>query len=136
MTFRREDELAAPVSRFLRNRGFGAQGEEIQFYDRRMDLYAVCGRSGVTASVELKLANWPRAIEQALLYQLCSDLVYVAVPRSVVSRVDREVLRRHGIGLIAVEAHRCREIVSASPSTVVRHYYREELVSLMRKAER
>lgn len=129
--FRRESDLAAPVARFLRNRAFHSQGEEVPFYEYRIDVYAYSSRANLTVAVELKLTKWARAVEQALLYQLCSELVYIALPSEYVKRVNLEVLRRHGIGLIAVERDRCREVLAPVTSDVTRLHYRSELVAML-----
>ena len=85
-TFRREQDLAHPVRRYLRNRAFRRQVEEMPFYEYRMDMYGYSRRDDLTVAVELKLKKWTRAIEQALLYQLCSDLVYIAMPSEQVEK--------------------------------------------------
>ena len=134
MTFRWEHELFAPVSRFLRNRGFAQQIEEAQFYEYHLDIFAFSRRSELSVSVELKLTKWTRAVEQALVYQLCTDLVYVAVPKATVPRVGTDLLDQHGIGLISVEPHRCREVLKPRQSGVLRDYYRQQLVELTHHA--
>lgn len=130
--FSREEELEAPVCRYLRNRRFRLQERELQFYEFRMDVYAYSERDGLTVAVELKLKKWGRAVEQALLYQLCSDLVYIAMPASEAGKVNRGTLEEHGLGLISVERDRCREVVRAKPSSVLRSHYRAEFVSVLR----
>jgi hypothetical protein len=90
-----------------------------------MDLYGFSRKLGLTVAIELKLFKWQRAIKQALLYQLCADLVYVAVPQETVPRVDLGQLEAIGIGLISVSAARCREILSPVASPLVRPHYRE-----------
>lgn len=132
MTFRFEKDLAAPVARFLRNRGFNMQMEEAQFYEYSIDILAHSKADDLTASVELKLTKWSRAIEQAVLYQLCSNLVYVAMPGAVIRRVNLAVLRTHGVGLLAVAPERCREVLAPVMSNVVRRHYRESLLLDMR----
>jgi hypothetical protein len=101
--------------------------QEAQFYDYHLDIFA-CSKAGVAVSVELKLADWARALEQALVYQLCSDLAYVAIPHTKLSRVDVERLAEHGIGLISVEPHRCREVLKPRQSGVLKDYYRQSLM--------
>lgn len=126
MAFLREHELYDPVAKFMKNRTFRKQAPEVQFYDYRMDIYGYSARADLTVAVELKLTKWTRALEQALIYQLCSDLVYIALPDDQIHRVDTEALMEHGIGLISVSKERCREIVKAIPSQVVREHYRAE----------
>jgi hypothetical protein len=97
-----------------------------------MDMYCYSAKEDRTVAVELKLAKWSRAVEQALLYQLCSDLVYIAMPRAVVSRIDLDVLIGHGVGLIAVGDRRCWEVLGAAPSQMVRRHYRDAYLALLR----
>ena len=132
-TFRREKELAFPVKRYLRNRAFHRQLSEVPFYEYRMDMYGYSRRDDLTVAIELKLRKWPRAVEQALLYQLCSDLVYIALPRGEIRRVDINILMEHGVGLLSVEEARCREIVSAQPSPVLRKHYRDNYLAMLRE---
>jgi hypothetical protein len=133
VAFKREEELAAPVARFLRNRAFRLQSSEVPFFEHRMDVYGYSMKLDRTVAVELKLTKWGRAVEQALVYQLCSDLVYIAMPRSEVGRVDLHLLTSHGVGLIAVEHGRCLEVLCAALSPVLRSHYREEYLSMLRE---
>lgn len=135
MAFRREEELAAPVARFLRNRAFRLQSSEVPFFEHRMDVYGYSMKLDCTVAVELKLTKWARAVEQALLYQLCSDLVYIAMPRHEVARVDLDLLTLHGVGLIAVDHGRCSEVLRAAPSQVLRSHYREEYLAMLKEEE-
>jgi hypothetical protein len=123
--FESEWMLAEPVTRYIARRGFTRVEAELQFYDSRMDLYGFSRKLGLTLAVELKLSKWRRAIKQALRYQLCADLVYVAVPSETVGLVDLEQLRITGIGLISVTKQRCREILSPVASRYVRPHYRQ-----------
>lgn len=57
-------------------------------------------------ALELKLANWKKAVVQAQNYQLAADFVYVVFPVSkcdlVLKRVNK-TLEEKGIGLISVD---------------------------------
>lgn len=105
---------------------------ELPFYEHRIDLYAYSAELNRTVAVELKLRRWRRALEQALLYQLCSDYTFIAVPESTARRIDLEELRRHGIGLLSVSGPRCMEQLPAAPSLVVNPNYRAAHISIMR----
>ncbi len=129
-----EQSLYQPVSRYVDRRGFRLQHAEMRFYEYRIDLFGFSRAQDLTVAIELKLTKWKRAFEQAVLYQLCSDLVYIAVPKTTVSRVDLALLRQHGVGLISVDlADRCREVLSAEPSDVLRASYRETFIAVMKK---
>lgn len=131
MGFHKERDLYAPVSKYMKNRSFRCQAPELPFYEYRMDIYGYSKRSDQTIAVELKLKRWSRALQQALIYQLCSDLVYIALPFNQVHNVDKSLLREHGIGLISVREDRCREIVAPCPSGVLREHYRSEYLKLL-----
>ncbi|GAG43766.1 unnamed protein product, partial [marine sediment metagenome] len=57
------------------------------FYEYRIDLFAFSQKLDVTIAVELKLHRWRRALEQSLLYQLCADFVFIALPAPTIARV-------------------------------------------------
>ena len=130
----RECLLADPVSAYVRRRTYSKQTRELQFYEFRIDLYGFSIAKDLTIAIELKLYDWRRAIEQALIYQLCSDLVFIAVPEKTIARIDGALLQEHGIGLLAVDrVTRCRQILAPSQSHVVRPHYREAYIDLLRR---
>lgn len=133
--FSRESELHEPVQRYLRGRAFQMQDSEVQFYEQRIDIYAYSESRELTVAVELKLERWSRAIEQALLYQLCADFVYVAVPATTAPRVDRSRLAAYGIGLLAVDRRGCQEVIRPRQSPVTKRYYRAEYVSALQGSD-
>lgn len=129
--YSRERDLVPSVARYLRNRTFSLQLEEVPFFEYRMDMYGYSRRNDLTVAVELKIHKWSRAVEQALLYQLCSDLVYIAMPSIAMAAVELALLDEHGLGLLSVETHRCRQVVSPRPSSVLRKHYREQYLALV-----
>lgn len=123
--FSKESQLLRPVARFANQLGFQLQRAEVQFYEYRIDLYGFSKNDDITIAIELKLNDWRRALEQALLYQLCSDLVYIALPWQSAKRVDLAELRKNGIGLLAVfNSRTCSCIVPAAQHQEVRTFYR------------
>ena len=100
--FSRESALLEPVGGSLRRRGYRRQCSEVQFFEYSMDLYAYAPAKEATTAVELKLHRWMRAFQQGLVYQLCADFVYLALPMRAAERVDRRLLAQHGLGLIGV----------------------------------
>ncbi len=120
-----EASLLPPVASYVRHRSYRLLQAEVPFYEHRIDIYAFSRREKATIAVELKLTNWRRAIEQALLYQLCADFVFIAVPVCTARRVDRSLLKELGIGVIAVDdTDRCRSVLMSRQSSVVRAHYR------------
>ena len=67
-------------------------------------MYGVAwGAESKTIAVELKLRKWQKALQQAALYQLCSDYSYVAMPKKVAQSLERKPFRAAGIGILAVD---------------------------------
>ncbi len=130
----REQDLLLPVARYAKRKGYSLQTVELPFYDYRIDLYGFSTRTRRTVAVELKIKKWKRALEQALIYQLCSDFVFIALPLSATSRVDVAELRANGIGLIGVCGSRCRTLLEAEPSGEVRQHYRKPYIEILRGA--
>jgi hypothetical protein len=132
VSFDRESAMLDPIAAYVRRKSYRWQERELQFYEHRIDLFAFSRALALTVAVEMKLTRWRRAVEQAVLYQLCADHVFVAMPEGRISRVDTKLLCRLGIGLIAVEVSgRCREIVVPQRSPVIRPYYRDAYIALL-----
>lgn len=106
---------------------------EVQFYDHRIDLYGYSPSTGFSIAVELKLNNWRRAFQQALVYQLCSDYVFIAVPEATARRVKVEILREQGIGLLSVTDNICIEELPAVSSPVINPHYKAVYTAMMQR---
>ena len=134
MTFSKEYMLLEPVSAYIRNLEFSEQLTELQFYEHRIDLYCFSPLKNLTAAIELKLEKWQRAYNQALLYQLCADLVFIALPFETTQHVNTEILDEYGIGLLAVDNNsRCINILPAKQSKVIREHYRKVYIEMLEK---
>jgi hypothetical protein len=133
-TFLEEASLLQPVSGSLRRRGYRQQQDEVQFFEYSMDLYAYSAKTHRTTAVELKLYRWMRAFEQALVYQLCADFVYLALPIAAATRVELPLLQQHKLGLIGVQpGPRCVMLLAPQQSTVVMPNYRNFYIRLMQE---
>jgi hypothetical protein len=131
--FSKESQLLKPVERFARGKGFSLQRVELPFYEYRIDLYGFSRKHDATVAIELKLSDWRRAIEQTMLYQLCADFVYIAMPYKSASRVDAAQLVLHGIGLIAVlESGMCSCMLQAARHDEVRQFYRQSQIEYLK----
>ncbi len=130
--FRLESELIDPVSVYLRRRGFGAIGNEVPFYDYRIDLYGYSAKSSLSLALELKLTNWRKAFQQTLIYQLTADWVFAAFPVYTLNEKIIDTFRDIGVGLIAVDVRgTCRQVLRPQLSPNVRDWYRTHFVSLV-----
>jgi hypothetical protein len=130
--FQRENDLCLPVSIYFRRRQYHLQKLEVPFYEYRIDVYCYSKRLNRTIAIELKLKRWTRAFKQALIYQLCSDHVYIAMPACEIEKVDQALLRKHGLGLISVrKGGQCQEVLRAKLSHVVRRHYRDDYIDYL-----
>lgn len=137
LTFPTESSLLDPVRGTMRRKGYRRQQPEMQFFDYRIDLYGYAASMSCTVAIELKLKKWMRAFEQALIYQLCADYVYIALPALAAQLVDTRLLCEHGVGLISVQTGpRCQILLPASLSAVVEPDYRDYYVDLLKERVR
>ncbi len=100
---------------YFENRGFRTL-REVAVAGRRADVVAVS--DDALLAVELKVSAWPRALRQAIAYQVWAPASYVALP---FPRAMRAVRHRHrfeeeSVGLLAVLDGEVRTFVPASPS--------------------
>lgn len=130
----KESSLLDPIAGYIRRKGFRFQAQELPFYQRSVDIYGFSKISNKTIAIELKLHKWKKAVEQALLYQLCADKAYIAMPKKFISRVNLDLLTRYGIGLISVsEIGRCREMIEAKQSSVLRIGYKNNHIDYLQR---
>ena len=130
MTPTRESMLLPLVQAHFR-RQYSISETEVPFFDHRIDLYGYSRRTMKAVAVELKLRDWRKAFRQALVYQLCSDYAFIAVPRVTARRVDVDALEAHGVGLLAVTDKRCYETLPARLSTVLNPAYKARHAALV-----
>jgi len=106
----------------------------LPFYEYRIDLFGYSRSADQCLAIEMKLQKWQRALQQALIYQMCSELVSIVLPSATLARIDVDALRRCRVGLIGVyPSGACREVVVPRLSSELRMHYRnayiEELCS-------
>lgn len=132
MRHRKEVELREPVARYFHRKGYRWQATELQFYEYNIDIYGFSNNVNRTVSIELKIENWRRAFEQSLVYQLCSDLVFMALPKESVHLVDQKLLQSEGLGLLSVGiSGRCQVILEPSLSIVMSNNYKHRNIELL-----
>ncbi len=133
----KEASLLQPVTGYIKRKGFNVQGTEIPFYNRSVDIYGFSKKTNKTIAIELKLNKWKKAFSQAVIYQLCADESYIAMPHKYTIRVDRNLLITFGIGLIAVnDIGRCFKMIEARQSSVVKNYYKKNHIEFLKRLEK
>jgi hypothetical protein len=129
-----EKELLSPVMHYLYEIGCQQVISELRFFDRGIDVYGIRNsKPRKSYAVELKLTDWKRALQQAAVYQLCSDFSYVAVPIRSLFTIDLNPFKECGVGLLVVRPD-CSvgAILEAQKSIEARPHY----VEAMRRSAR
>lgn len=117
-----EAEIAQHLVRSLRSWAPVAIECEVRSHGRaRADV--VVYADGLIAAIEVKKADWRRAIGQAMLNRIVADRSYIALWSSVISSHVIAEARQRGIGVIAVD-ETCASIVQdaahCNPDAIVR----------------
>ena len=87
------------VSHFRRQ--FAIQ-REVKFYEKRIDIAAICHDTDELWAIEAKTEKWTHAVGQAIVNLAAADRSFVALYSGNIHRVSLDLLDRHGIGLISV----------------------------------
>lgn len=102
---------------------------EVPILGRSADLAYV--DQDVLFSVEFKLRDWRKAIQQARDHRLAADYSYICMPKRNVSEALSVELNKHGVGLffykdngvwpfeVVIEAHRSFEVSEVARSWVL-----------------
>jgi hypothetical protein len=87
--------------------------EEVPFLDKRIDVLGYSSKRRRIIAVEAKVANWQKALEQALTYRLVAEEVYVALWHDNIRRIELDQFKAFGIGVMDVN---CRVMTLLDPS--------------------
>lgn len=100
-----ENDLREPVHDLFHEDNYSLYNE-VRLFSRSIDV--VAKKRNTVISIELKLSDWKRAIEQASLDLRVSNYSYIALPEKKLSRIDRRMylhVFNNGIGLISVDGN-------------------------------
>lgn len=95
-----EKRLTDVLVSYLRDDNYVAR--EIRHYEKSIDLIAMEIDCDKLFSVEVKVKNWQKAFQQAVVNLAVAEESYVAMYSGYIHRVDLDRLRECGIGLISV----------------------------------
>lgn len=132
MHFLKESELREPVHNMFR-KGHYSIYNEVRLFSRQIDI--VAKKKSKLITVELKLRNWRRAIDQACLNMRVSNYSYIALPESVLCRIDRRMFLdayTNGIGLISVDGD-ANVIMKPERSKKIQPYLRRNFLKFIRE---
>lgn len=93
---------------------------EVPLFENRIDLVVHDKRLSNIIAVEVKVDKWFRALQQAVLYRICADNVYVALSEEFVHRVNLPLMGKYGVGLLSVNGS-LKEILPPNPTKYIQH---------------
>jgi len=131
VTIHLESELLDPVTTWLQDAGFDVR-LEVPILCHRADIVGSRGRA--LEAIELKLHQWPKAIRQAVAYQLAADRAWVAMPLTAATLAYRQrwIFEAEGVGLLAVDDRgRVRCPIPARESPRLLPFVREKVLEGM-----
>ena len=112
----KEIKLQRFCNEYFRELGFVTR-EEFPFLFKVADLFCLNEMTGECIAVEVKIRNWQQALNQALVYQMMADYVYIAIYDKHVRAVDCDLLISKGIGLMTVSDDGKVELILEAPAS-------------------
>ena len=94
-----EKSMIQKVSNYFETRGYQTF-TEVPILRKKIDLIAFDKKSSV--AVELKVKDWYRALQQAVIHRVLADYAYVAIWHEYLHRVNVEQFKQLGVGIIEV----------------------------------
>lgn len=86
--------------------------DEIRLYSRIIDLLLLGkNKSKTIIAMEFKLKDWEKAFVQAFTYLLIANYVYIVLYRKNIKKVDKNLLKTNGIGLISATKNSYRILI-------------------------
>lgn len=126
-----EDDFLRPIRRLFPKNQYSFF-EDVKVNDRRIDVILYRKDNGRIIAVELKIKKWQRALEQAAVYQLFTNQVYVSLWHKHLNPKNIEVFNQYKIGVIVVEPTtkqdlKAKIIQKPKRSIKINKYYAKEL---------
>jgi hypothetical protein len=123
-----EHDMLDPVRRLFPASRYRRQ-TEVALASKMIDLCVFPKDSDeLPIAVELKVEKWRRALWQAMTYRQVFAFAYVAIWHEHLHRVDRDLLRAAGVGLIVSTRSKATLVMQAVRSP---HYSMERVRSLL-----
>ncbi|MCG3185017.1 MAG: hypothetical protein ICCCNLDF_03194 [Planctomycetes bacterium] len=98
-------------------------------YEKSIDLIVLVESTGELWAIEAKVDDWRRAFGQALINQVVAKKSYIALWKERLGSLDKAVLRKWGIGVLAVGSAwgDVKVVLPAGNSRIVNRYLRIEM---------
>lgn len=100
--------------------------DEVPILEKRIDLVGYDPKRNVIVAIEAKVANWHKAVGQALAYRLVAEQVYVAMWHENIHRVDMNLFKEFGIGIMEVDG-KVRTLLQPTNSQIIHNSLRKRI---------
>lgn len=128
MNFNNENEMRPLIHSFVESQDYQVFDEK-RLFSRKIDIVGI--RRDAICTIEIKIHDWRRAIEQAFLNLRVTDYSYVALPEMCWIKLNRQLTdeaQGTGIGLISVDGY-AKEVIRPEPSNRVQSLLREKFLA-------
>lgn len=120
----KEEDLVSKVKAFFVKRGFKTY-KEVRIRARRIDLVSI--KDDKLLAIEVKVNNWKRAFQQAIVYRLCADKVYVAIWHPSIENINKSRYEEYGIGILSIKEESIRVVKKPQKVEIVHDYLQERI---------
>jgi len=97
-------------------------GHEVKFFRKSID-FTFIDEINELHAIELKLKDWKSALNQIETNQLCANYCYLGIWYKNKESVPKEVLKRYGFGLIAIDKNKCDVLIPPEKSPILNENY-------------
>lgn len=107
-----ENELYPIIIDYFSQKGFKCY-REVKYYTRKIDIIAT--KKNQICAIEAKIANWQKALQQALTCKICAQEVYIAMWHDFIHRIPKKKVKKYGLGLLEINGE-VKEIIKPKKS--------------------
>lgn len=124
----KETDLISPLVKTFVEKGYRAYAE-VKLSSRWIDVFFFHEETEETIAVELKLTKWKKAYQQAKVYQMVADYVYVGMPEEFVHRAvdNKKYFNDLGIGILSING-KAETAIEAKRSNLVMERIKKEII--------
>ena len=98
---------------------------------RRVDMVTLKNKK--ILSIEVKISNWKKCLQQAYVNLYTFDYSYAALWHKVIPNIDIEMYKKLGIGILEIN-NACNEILKPKRSALVISQYRRYVKNYCKQA--
>lgn len=109
--------------------------EEVALFNRSIDMVLL--RKAALITIEFKINDWRRAVQQIKGHLIAADYGYLCMPKRKVSEKLQSLLNKNGIGLLLLDttSNTLKEYIKPQKSIMQIDFYKKSLVERLSERE-